>query len=366
MKRKEKEVSRESKVQTFKEILKLTQEQLHFYTLGQLHNYFNAEDIFSLDGGYIYVKGEIPVVLVAHFDTVHKIAPTDNTMFHDLEKNVIWSIDGIGGDDRCGVFSILDILSQGYRPHVMFTWDEEIGCVGSTEMANTLVDYFGDKVEEGLSEINFAIQLDRQGFGEAVYYNLDNIEFENYISKFGFKTEWGSYTDICKICPEFKFAGVNVSAGYINEHSNRELIFVDEVFSTQSKIIEILVDQIVSPEFFEYKEGYSYLGYGSYDYGDGWGNTYSDDETYDYGSSWGKGSDYYNSDNYDTSKPKAYVDTMNYGEEEEEETEVVVEKKVCQYCLLEKNSVPWSESENKVLNELCDECKSVYLMEVEK
>ena len=50
----------------------------------------------------------------------------------------MWCPDGIGGDDRCGVFNILDILSQGYLPHVIFSWNEEIGGVGATKFSDNV------------------------------------------------------------------------------------------------------------------------------------------------------------------------------------------------------------------------------------
>lgn len=57
------------------------------------------------DNGYLYAKGTHPVLLVAHLDTVHKKSP--KTILYSKDGNTIMSLEGIGGDDRCGVIMIL-------------------------------------------------------------------------------------------------------------------------------------------------------------------------------------------------------------------------------------------------------------------
>lgn len=335
----------------FKKILYMEQHELHFYTLGKLEQYFQEEDIFVMHGEYIYARGNIPVLLCAHFDTVHPKKPTKYTLFHDQEKQVMWCPNGIGGDDRCGVFNILDILSQGYLPHVIFSWDEEIGGVGASKFADNVRKYFGTDVYHSLiNDINFAIQFDRKGFSEAVYYYLDSQPFEDYINSFGFTTEMGSYTDICEYCPTFGFAGVNISAGYLNEHTNHEMIFLKEMLSSQTKVIKILEDQIENPQRFEYREnnyGYGYSHSKSF-----WG--WSGYDTYNFDDV-ANGYDGVAEDNEvgDPYSPYYYASTESD----------YAKNKTCQYCMQSRGVVPWTPSDDPVLDTLCDECKEVFKME---
>lgn len=331
---------------TFKNILYMEQEELHHYVLGRLEEYYDTADIYEVKGDYIYVKGTIPVLLCAHLDTVHKAKPTEETLFHDQEKNVMWCPNGIGGDDRCGVFNILDILSKGYLPYLIFSWDEEVGGIGASELVDTLDIYFGQDVWDNLRNgVNLAIQFDRHGFSEAVYYNLNSKEFEEYISSFGFETEWGTYTDICEYCPEFGFAGVNIAAGYTDEHTNQELIFINELYESQRKVIDILEDQIAEPKYFEYID-YGYASNSRYNYGYGYGENY-----------------YFDSPNEfdDEESLIGFNDEYKegYGDHDYHNDEDVF----CQYCMQSKAVVPWTESEDPVLNKLCDECKKVFKME---
>lgn len=312
-------------IRYFKKLLSMEQHELHKEVLSVLTR--EGYKTYNIPGSYVYAPGDIPVLLCAHLDTVHPIKPTMDTIFLDQEKGVIWGPNGIGGDDRCGVYNILDILKKGYKPHVIFSWDEEIGGVGASKFADYVDAIFGKDILDTIGEINFAIQLDRKGFGEAVYYELNSPEFEEYISSFGFKTEIGSYTDICEYCPTFGFAGVNVSAGYLNEHTDREMIFLGEMFKTKTKIIQILENQMQEPTKFEYV-----------DFGDSFYNGYYTGSAYTY---WDE-SDYEPGDPYEDSYNKT-VDTS-----------------FCQFCGQSKGVVPWTEDEDPVLNTLCDECKNYY------
>ena len=58
--------------------------------------------------GYLYAEGTIPVLLAAHMDTVHR-QPVEQICY-SADGAVAMSPQGIGGDDRCGVWMILQIL----------------------------------------------------------------------------------------------------------------------------------------------------------------------------------------------------------------------------------------------------------------
>ena len=69
---------------------------------------------------YILVRGEAPIMLVAHLDTVHKtpvkhICKTQN-------GGILMSPQGIGGDDRCGVYALTAVHEQSaVKPWLLFT-----------------------------------------------------------------------------------------------------------------------------------------------------------------------------------------------------------------------------------------------------
>ena len=55
--------------------------------------------------GYLYAPGDVPVLLMAHLDTVHP-QPVQVVCYSE-NKRIAMSPQGIGGDDRAGVFMIL-------------------------------------------------------------------------------------------------------------------------------------------------------------------------------------------------------------------------------------------------------------------
>lgn len=181
---------------------------------------------------FLYAPGDIPVALVAHVDTVYKEPPS--IIFHDQDYSVLWSPQGLGADDRAGVFAILKILSSGLRPTVIFTRGEEKGGIGAYALIN--------KFPSPVSQINFIIELDRANFEDAVYYDCDNTKFETYINSFGFTTKEGTFSDISIIAPIWEIAAVNLSIGYVNEHSYIEHWFYDSCFDTIKKVSCILED----------------------------------------------------------------------------------------------------------------------------
>lgn len=186
---------------------------------------------------YLYAEGTIPIALVAHMDTVFAEPPTE--IFYDTRKNVMWSPQGLGADDRAGVFCILKIIEAGYRPHIIFTTDEEMGCIGASKLAEIPCPF---------KDLRYIIELDRRGFSDCVFYDCDNPEFTDYVENFGFVTEWGSFTDISEICPAWGVAGVNLSVGYRDEHSYTEVLFVGAMLLTISRVKNML-DEKEIPNF---------------------------------------------------------------------------------------------------------------------
>lgn len=193
---------------------------------------------------YILVPGEAPVLLVAHLDTAH------------LEKveticrsSKIWmSPQGIGGDDRCGVYALVSIHEKAKKkPWLLFTCGEEIGGVGANRFIEAL--YKDNELMERMRSMKLIIELDRKGKDEAVYYNCYCPELENYITSKGFHTDYGSYSDIVDIAPVLKVAAVNLSCGYYNAHTQHEYIVIPELENTIKVVTEIVNESDGLPSF---------------------------------------------------------------------------------------------------------------------
>lgn len=250
----------------FVEICKKSQKELKEFLCDKLLSLNNE----VIDGdGFIYMRGTIPVLLTAHMDTVHKETVED--FYEHVDKNgkhTLASPQGIGGDDRCGIYMILKILEKGYRPYVLFCEDEEIGGVGSDKFCKT--EFISELVD-----MKYFVELDRANANDAVFYDCANDEFSDYIVKTtGYKEAWGSFSDISNLAPACKVAAVNLSCGYYSAHTTREEVVVEEMMATV-EVVEKLINDLPNVEQFEYIEGYvgGYYkdllgyGYGGYGYG---------------------------------------------------------------------------------------------------
>lgn len=256
----------------FKIIVQSRQSKLQkmLYKLLKRHykNIINTPD-------YILARGDIPVALVAHMDTVFKIPP--EKIYYDRQEGVLWSPDGLGADDRAGVFLILKILQRvkkDKKPTIIFTTDEECGCLGSSRLI--------EDMPQSQQDLKYIIQLDRHGQEDCVFYDDINEEFEKYVNQFGFETNWGTLSDISVICPAWGISGVNLSVGYEDEHQEIETLHVQYLYETFDKVL-VMLDDIADAPYFKYQanehvvQWWKYgMGGSVYDY-PGW-----DDDDYYY------------------------------------------------------------------------------------
>lgn len=158
------------------------------------------------------------------------------------------SIQCLGADDRVGVKTILDILEMGLRPHILFTTDEEVGCVGSRKAVE-------ENALEGLKMASMLIQIDRgvheRSWHEMVTYDFDPESHKAIFDELGktYTMATGSYTDVAVLGPHLDKPIVNVSASYRHEHTTDEFINLDAYeYNTQGliKFIEWAVKQDTS------------------------------------------------------------------------------------------------------------------------
>lgn len=227
-------------------LLKLTQEDLKV----NLYKYLKQKNMNPLfEDGFIYAEGNIPVLLVAHMDTVFDESP--KILLYKKNENKIYNLkDGLGGDDRCGIYAIIKLLEK-YRPYVLFTEDEEIGCIGASKAIK--------KLEK--PNVKYIIEFDRRGKDDCVFYDCGNKEFIDYIETFGFKKNYGTCSDISILGSAWDIASVNLSSGYYNEHTKKEYIIFGDLQKTISRA-NSMIKALKKASYFDYqKKVYSLLDF---------------------------------------------------------------------------------------------------------
>lgn len=218
----------------FIKICKMTQPELKTYLTDKLKE--SGYEPLSEDGFVYAAQQNCPILLTAHMDTVHKEPVRE---VKDDETGIS-SPQGIGGDDRCGIFIIFSLLATSdYRPAILLCEDEEIGGVGSDKfcMRDDLIDQ--------IRELKFLVELDRMNADDAVYYDDDNIDFHAFVNSVtGYKINYGSFSDISNLMPEAGVSGVNLSCGYYKPHTTEEYVRFDEMTNTVTATMKLCAEAI--------------------------------------------------------------------------------------------------------------------------
>lgn len=246
---------RNKKINKFKGLCNISQKDLK----KKLVNILQASGYkVHNEDGFVFAQGELPVLLVAHMDTVHKRLPEIIFEKKEDNKTILSSPYGIGGDDRCGIFMILEIIKE-LRCSVLFTEDEEIGGIGANKFSKSK---YVDELK-----VNYIMEFDRANAEDAVFYYCDNPDFTNFVTEEFYNEEYGSYSDIVDVAPALGVAAVNLSCGYYNAHTVEEYVVWEEMLTSINQAKKIIAQDVQKP--FEYMEAERIWD----DYwGSGWGN----------------------------------------------------------------------------------------------
>lgn len=219
-------------MKTFEDICKMTQHEVKEYMKRYLAS--KKYDVVDQDG-FLYAKGTVPVLLVAHMDTVH----TEQCREIVNVNGKLSSPQGIGGDDRCGIFIIMNLVKE-LNCSVLLCEDEEKGGKGAHKFVKAVKEEGNDENGKPFSvkyidnlDVNYMIEFDRKGSNDAVFYSCDNKDFINFVTDVtGFKYAQGSYSDISTLMPAAKLSAVNLSSGYYSAHTVYEYVMYDEMMDT--------------------------------------------------------------------------------------------------------------------------------------
>jgi hypothetical protein len=236
-------------MKTFEEICKMTQHEVKQYMKGYLAS--KKYNLIDQDG-FLYAKGTVPVLLVAHMDTVH----------HEQCKEIrnangrMSSPQGIGGDDRCGVFIIMNLVKE-LHCSVLLCEDEEKGCIGANKFKNaTFKDTDGnEQLYIKNLDVNYMIEFDRKGKNDAVFYHCGNEEFIDFVEDMtNFKFATGSVSDISVLMEPANLSAVNLSCGYYAAHTTYEYVMYDEMEDTIEAARALIKEKCDKPFVYVKKE----------------------------------------------------------------------------------------------------------------
>ena len=239
-------------------------------TQNKLKDYLVKRLNMQSGDGYCFKEGTFPVLITAHMDTVHKRQVHNVTYYKFDGKMVATSPVGIGGDDRCGIYMALKILEK-VDCSVLFCEDEESGSIGAKKFVKS------ELCKSLKGKFKYIIELDRANSNDAVFYEDDNKEFHDFVTKEFFKKAYGTWSDICTLSPALDISSVNLSCGYYKAHTTNEYVVMQEMYKSIEKTIKLLERTDTAKEPFKYIESVGYYGALSRLYG----HSYFDNDYYD-------------------------------------------------------------------------------------
>lgn len=185
---------------------------------------------------FVFVPGtrDDRCLIVAHADTVWLDEPIqlgyhDNILF-SLDRNRSYTTTdirgskyrwgaGIGADDRAGCAIAWELRDLGHS--ILITSGEEQNCISSRRMMNNA------NWANIINGHTFAVQFDRRGYKDIVFYDVGTNTFVNYVQQHtGYTPARGTHTDIRVLC--HTMCGVNISTGYYDEHRPEEKLVIDQ------------------------------------------------------------------------------------------------------------------------------------------
>lgn len=202
-------------------------------------------EIYEKEGNIYAVKGQAdnyPTV-VAHYDTAQDYHPGLNIIVRDSWMFGFDTVEaeqcGIGADDSVGVYFAIEMLKRLPACKVVLFYGEERGCIGSNKCD---MDFFEDS--------SIVTQLDRRSYtndfinhtnGVSTFSKEHNEVVTPLLEKYGYQFNTGSCTDVGKLRQRgLKVCSHNLSCGYFNEHTDREIIHIPSMNNACMLAYELL------------------------------------------------------------------------------------------------------------------------------
>ena len=209
------------------QILKMSEQELMQYCITLAEN--SGYEICTDKKNFVHIYPneaklwDLPT-LSSHLDLVGNIPPKNV----EISGNVL-SLPAddpaycLGGDDRCGIYIITELIKQKNKNYqfLLFT-QEEVGCVGSGNFVGTFPTF----------PTNCFIGLDREAGDHCATYGTDSDELIEEFEKLGYKQHYGSMTDVAVLGEAYGIPCVNLSIGYYKQHTKKEYINFDETCKT--------------------------------------------------------------------------------------------------------------------------------------
>ena len=215
------------------------------FLINLLQTTLSGVEIYEKEGNIYAIKGKADnyPTIVAHYDTAQQYHPGLNII---VRGNWMFGFDtveaeqcGIGADDSVGVYFAIEMLKRLDACKVVLFYGEERGCIGSSKCD---MDFFKDS--------SIVTQLDRRSYtNDFITYTNGVTTFSKehsegitpLLEKYGYHINSGSCTDVGKLRQRgLQVSSHNLSCGYFNEHTDKEIIHIPSMNNACMLAYELL------------------------------------------------------------------------------------------------------------------------------
>lgn len=229
----------------------------------------------------ILKDGESYPCLVAHMDEVPEFNANKQVVF---AGNFAFTIcqktgerDGLGADDKNGIYIALELLKIHDKLKIFFSVGEEIGLFGTNRVD---INFFND--------IGYMLQCDRRGHDDIIT-STNGVEVMNdyflyeildHCEAYGYSENSGTSTDIGGLKKRgVNVAACNISCGYYNEHMDDEFTYFPALVNALNFTNGII--NIADTKRYPHKATKIKYSYSTYNYANAYGyEDYEDSEDY--------------------------------------------------------------------------------------
>lgn len=209
-----------------------------------INRFIRPLEVQQDDFGNLYkiVGPEEPTMLwSSHTDTVHRMAGQQKIAVGAGcvslgEKETLSNC--LGADCTAGVWLMMEMIRANVPGVYVFHRGEEVGSLGSHWISKNPPSWF--------AKLKFAIALDRRGTTDIITHQLSSrcaseafatslsraMPSLNYKAAHGMFTDTAEYTGLIAECS-------NLSVGYYNEHTMRELLDLDHLVELRDALIAL-------------------------------------------------------------------------------------------------------------------------------
>ena len=219
------------------------EKEMFDYIISQLSEIEGVEVSTDRYNNIFVTKGiaEYYTCVSAQIDTVHgivddfKIKIDNGLILPDSDST------GVGGDDKYGIYAVLELIKRCDTIKAVFFSGEESGFIGSRDCE---LKFF--------ENVGLLIGIDRRNSGDLIVDNGGysiSYDFKNFLEpiaeKYNYKEAPGGRTDVFIIQGRLEesneaISTFNMSCGYYNPHSRQEYVVISELLNSIDFCEEII------------------------------------------------------------------------------------------------------------------------------